>query len=216
MADDWRLEITVEEGDGVLHNLTERMEASELEHDLETAFADRLVVSRDGETVFCYAGTREQAEAAGQTIDRLATEHGWKLRRELRRWHPTAEEWEDPDAPLPASAPEVAEERAELIESEHEDAQEQGYPDFEVRVEFPSHHEAKAFAERLEGEGVPHVRRWKYLLIGAADEDAANELAERLRAEAGSTATVIAEGSGQAAFSDRPSNPFAFLGGLAG
>jgi hypothetical protein len=216
MADDWRLEITVAEGNGVLHNLTERMEASELEHDLETAFADRLVVSRDGETVFCYAGTREQAEAAGVAIDRLAQEHGWKLQRELRRWHPTAEEWEDPDAPLPTSGSAVAEEHAELIESEREDAQEQGYPDFEVRVEFSSHHEAKAFAERLEGEGVPHVRRWKYLLIAAADEDSANALAERLRGEAGSGATVIAEGSGQAAFNDRPSNPFAFLGGLAG
>jgi hypothetical protein len=216
MADDWRLEITVDEGDGVLHNLTERLEASELEHDLETTFKDRLVVSRDGETVFCYAGTREQAEAAGRTIDRLATEHGWKLHRELRRWHPTAEEWEDPDTPLPASGAEAAGEHAELIESEREDAEEQGYPDFEVRVEFPSHHQAKEFAERLEDEGVPNVRRWKYLLIGAADEDSANALAERLRAEAGPEAKVVAEGSGQAAFNEKPASPFAFLGGLAG
>jgi hypothetical protein len=60
------------------------------------------------------------------------------------------------------------------------------------------------------------VRRWKYLLIGATDEDTANALAERLRSEAGPDAKVTAEGSGQAAYDERPSNPFAFLGGLGG
>jgi hypothetical protein len=68
----------------------------------------------------------------------------------------------------------------------------------------------------LTAEGVPNVRRWKYLLIGAADEDSANALAERLRREAGPNATVTAEGSGQAAYEERPPNPFAYLGGLGG
>jgi hypothetical protein len=215
MADDWRLEICVH-GQGHLRKLTERMEAGEIEHDLETAFKDRLVVSRDDETVFCYAGSREQAEAAGKVIERLATEHGWDLHLDLKRWHQAAEEWEDPDAPLPSTGAEVAEEHAELIESEREEAQERGYPEFEVRVQFDSHQAASAFADRLNDEGLANVRRWKYLLIGAADEDSANALAERLRSEAGPDATVTAEGSGRAAFDERPPNPFAFLGGLAG
>jgi hypothetical protein len=215
MADDWRIEILL--GDrGHLGKLTERLEATELEHDLETAFHDRLVVSRDGDTVFCYAGTREQAEGAARMIERLAADNGWQLQWQLRRWHPVAEEWEDPDAPLPSTGAEVEEEREELAESEREEAVERGYPEFEVRVQFKSHHAASEFADRLRDEGIPNVRRWKSLLIGATDEDTANALAERLRSEAGPDAKVTAEGSGQAAYDERPSNPFAFLGGLGG
>jgi hypothetical protein len=215
MADDWRIEISL--GDrGHVGKLTERLEVNELEHDLATAFEDRLVVSRDGDTVFCYAGTREQAEGAARMIEQLAADNGWQMDWKLKRWHPAAEEWEDPDVPLPSTGAEVAEERHELIESEREETAERGYPEFEVRVQFKSHHAASEFADRLHAEGIPNVRRWKYLLIGATDEDSANALAERLRREAGPEATVTAEGSGRAAYDERPSNPFAFLGGLGG
>ena len=45
-------------------------------------------------------------------------------------------------------------------------------------------------------------RRWKYLIVAATDEDSANDLAARLRDEAGPTSTVVAEGSGKAAYDD--------------
>jgi hypothetical protein len=65
-------------------------------------------------------------------------------------------------------------------------------------------------------EGLPIARRWKYLVVGAADQDSAEALAARLRDEAPPGSTVTAEGSGSAAYSERPSNPFWFLGGLSG
>jgi hypothetical protein len=55
------------------------------------------------------------------------------------------------------------------------------------------------------------------LLVGATDEDAANALADRLRAEAPPGATVTAEVSQRAAWDDDPGRgSFAIFGGLGG
>jgi hypothetical protein len=84
-------------------------------------------------------------------------------------------------------------------------------------VECSSHRETVELAERLHGEGLSVVRRWRYLLVGAADEDAANVLAQRLRAEAPPGSTVIAEVSQRAAWDDDPARgSFAVFGGLGG
>ena len=60
------------------------------------------------------------------------------------------------------------------------------------------------------------MRRWKYLVVGAADEDSAKALAARLEAEAPAGSKVTAEGSGKVAWAERPANPFAIFGGLGG
>ncbi len=93
---------------------------------------------------------------------------------------------------------------------------ESGEPEFEVRVDLPSHREAVRFAEHLRAEGLPAVRRWKYLVVGATDEDGARALATRLESEAPSGSEVVVEGSGQVAYAERPANPFAVFGGLGG
>ena len=215
MSDDWRLRISLRES-GHVHKLAERLEGSELEHDLETSFHDRLVVSHEGGEVFCYAGSREQVEGAEDLVRSLATEHGWHAAYDLQRWHESAQQWEDPDVPLPQSDAERTAEHAELIQRERQELQVSGSPEFEVRVEFSSHSEALAVAEKLRQEGLPSVRRWKYLVIGATDEDSASALAARLRREAGAGSTVTVEGSGRVAYDERPRSPFWFLGGLAG
>jgi len=173
-----------------------------------------VIVSRDGETIFLYAGTREQAERAGTLVDRLASDHGWSVRSELRHWHPEAEEWRDPDAALPADAAGREAEHEAAVADERAEVRSEGEPRFEVRVDLSSHHEAAQFAEKLEAEGLPAVRRWRYLVVGAADEDAAGELADRLRLEAPAGSGVSVEGSGQVAWAERPPNPFAIFGGL--
>ena len=68
-----------------------------------------------------------------------------------------------------------------------------GRAEFEVSAKFPTNHEAHEFAEKLKAEGYKPVRRFHYLVVGAADEDAAKELADRIRAEAPSDAEVKAE-----------------------
>jgi hypothetical protein len=215
MSDDWRLRIALHQ-DGVAHELAERLDASELEHELEASFHDRLVVSRDGDELFCYAGTRDEAEAAQKLVRSIAAEHGWRAEYELRHWHESAEQWQEPDVPLPQTDAERAGEHAALIQREREEFKEQGQPEFEVRVQFASHRDAVAFAETLRQEGLPTARRWKYLVVGAADQDSADALAARLRDEAPPGTTVTAEGSGSAAYKERPSSPFWFLGGLGG
>jgi hypothetical protein len=216
MSDDWRLRVSLLD-DGAAHALTERLEAEKLGEDVESSFGERLIVSGEGKNVLIYAGEREQAELAANAIRALSVEHGWDVELELKRWHPTAEAWEDPDKPLPASDAERAAEHAELVAREREESKERGYAEYEVKVHCSSHRDTIKLADRLHDEGLPIVRRWKYLLVGASDEDAANALAERLRAEVPPGATVTAEVSQRAAWDDDPGRgSFAMFGGLGG
>jgi hypothetical protein len=215
MNDDWRLRIDLHE-DGHAQALLDGLEAKELEHDLETSFHDRVIVSRDGPEVFCYAGTREQAEQASKLITSLAVDHGWHAHSVLMHWHPTAERWEEADKPLPATDTERAAERAELMSNERQESLAAGTPGWEVRVQCVSHHDALELSERLQREGLPNVHRWRFVVVGAPDEDSANALAERIRSEAPSGSTETVEGTPRAARAAMPANPFAVFGGLGG
>jgi hypothetical protein len=52
-----------------------------------------------------------------------------------------------------------------------------------------------ALAARLRGEGWMVIRRWKFLVVGANNEDEAPELMGQIRQEAPADATVYAEHS---------------------
>ncbi len=215
MSDDWRLKIHVRDFEHAAQ-MAEQVATWGLQDELEAAFHDRVAVSADRGELFCYTADRDQAERVRERIRSLAAEKGWEVEITLSRWHPVAEEWEDPDKPLPASQSDLAAEHEELIRRERDEAREQGYPDFEVRVHCRSRSDAIDLAERLRSEGIPSLRRWHYLLVGAADEDAANELARRIAAESPEGAVVSTEGTGRAANEVRPGNPFAVFGGLGG
>jgi hypothetical protein len=213
MNDDWRLQIDFEDA-GPAGSLMEHLDARELEHDLSDAFHDRVIVSRNDDRIFLYAGNREQAESASRLIKSLASKNRWALSADLKLWHQGAEDWEDPDATTAESDP--AAEHAALIASERKQTEEQGHPEFEVRVDLASRDDAERFQQLLEAEGLPAVRRGKYLLVGATDEDAAKALAERLQGEAPTGSEAKVEGTWRAAYDERPPNPFAIFGGLGG
>lgn len=215
MNDEWRLQVDLHDSRHG-HELIERMRATELEHDLSTAFADKVIVSRSDDRIFLYAGSKEQIESGRELLLALASKHGWAFDLELRRWHPIAEDWEDPGKPLPGTEGARAVEREALMRAEDEETEARGYPEFEVRVDLGSRHEAARLAEQLQGEGLPTVHRWRYLLVGASDEDVAKALAERIRNEAPAGSKVAVEGTWRAVYAERSPNPFAFLGGLAG
>ena len=219
MSDDWRLRIELED-ERRAGELARRLSKSDLTHDLQTTFRDRVVVSHDGAEVFCYADTREQAEAAERAISRVAADTGWQIAVELRRWHPAAEEWEDPDKSLPRTEAEQAAEHAEVVQSERTESAEQGFPDFEVRVRCGSRHEAEKLAQRLEAEGIPSIHRWEFVVVAANDEDNAKVLGERIRAEAPAGSEVKVEASVSEAVAEAPLatpfSPFAVFGGLGG
>lgn len=203
MNDDWRLQIDFHE-EGHAEALPDRIEAVEVEHDLKRTYQDRVIVSRDGSRVFLYAGDREQAEQAQALIERLAREHGWKLEGDLKHWHAVAEEWDSPDKPLPGDDAAKKAEREELMARERQETEERGYPEFEALAELPSHKDATELAERLEAEGLLCVRRWKYVAVGATDEDSAKRLADRIRSEAPADSKVVTQGTPEAAFNDLP------------
>ncbi|HET9720671.1 MAG TPA: hypothetical protein VFP55_11380 [Solirubrobacteraceae bacterium] len=219
MSDDWRLRVTVG-GRGEAEELAEQLKHGRLEHGMASGAVDRVIVSVDDREVFLYADGREQLDRARQAIETLAGSRRWSVESRLSRWHPVAEEWEDPDAPLPADESGLAAEYAERIAEEREESRELtrelGAPEWEVRIECRSHRDTVALSERLEGEGLRPVRRWRYLLVGAVDEDSARQLADRLTGEATPGCTITVEGSGAAVAAETPPNPFAVFGGLGG
>ena len=91
-----------------------------------------------------------------------------------------------------------------------------GAAQWEVRIELGTHEETVTLAERLESEGIPIVRRHTFLLAGAANEDDARALAERIRGEAPENAKVEVEPGGGMVWEVAPRNPFTFFGGLGG
>ena len=173
-------------------------------------------MSRESNRLFVYADTDDAARRAKGVIGEVLTQHGLSADWALDRWHPLEERWEDGALALPQTEAERRAEHERLEEQEADDSRRTGSAEWEVRVELPSHDDAVRLADRLASEGAPLVRRWKYLLVGANDEDDADELARRIGAEAPPGSTVHVEPGGGVVWQALPPNPFAVFGGLAG
>jgi hypothetical protein len=193
--DDWRIKIEVSEEHA--DNLLERLgldlgsEARELAKELE---GRRLVVSRDDETIFVYAGSRPEAEQAHAVIEAELRETGIEAQLTgIEHWLADQERWDD-------EAPQEYE--------PEEDVLEHGLAPWEVRVETPSPEAASELADRIESEGHGVVRRNRYVLVGATSEADARALAERLHGEV--------EAAGELVYETLPQNPFVVFGGLGG
>lgn len=213
MADDWRLTIDLEDEADALQ-LARLLAALELEEEERAKLGERVIVSRDGHRVFLYADTEERARQAHRVVRSALGERGVDAAVSLHRWHPVEQRWEDPDVPLPRTEEEWRAEHERLQEREAAESVAAGHAQWEVRVELPGHAETVELADRLEAEGLRVVRRWTYLLVGAATEDEAHELAERVRAEAPEATSVEVEPGGQMVWEVAPQNPFAVFGGL--
>jgi hypothetical protein len=212
MAEDFRVHVRMTERDDAA-DLVKRLEAMELEHEVMQRLGSHVVVSRDGPEVFLYTDTEEAARESERVVRSLMEEHDRAGEIDVRRWHPDAEDWETLDKPLPSTEEEREAERAQLMEREAEESEAEGFSEWEVRIELSHRREAAELERRLESEGLPVTRRWRFLLVGALNEEEANELGERLRAEAPPDSDVRVEGTFRAVQSRVP-NPFAFLGGL--
>ena len=193
--DDWRITIEVEESEagGVLDRLAGELgaEARELAADLKQR---RLSVSRDGETIFVYAGSQADAEKARAIVESELRENGIEARMsKVEHWLDAEERWDD-------EPPGETWEEEEL---------EEGFAPWEVRVECGSRQEARDLAERLETEGYKPLRHFHYLIVGTASHEDAEVLATRLHGEVAVGGEVVLE-----AMPQTPS-PFALFGGLA-
>ncbi len=214
MSDDWRVTVDLEDERPVA-DFVERVQAVEVEGEVLERLGERVVVSHSSDRLFFYADTEEAAREVERLVGPLLSEHGLvDATVEVTRWHPVEEDWRDASVPLPEDPEGIAAERARYEARERQEARERGWTDFEVRAELPGHRETVAFARRLESEGIPVVRRWTYLLVGAATFEEAEALARRLREEAPPGTRVIAEGSGALAWETGDGGGLAFLGGL--
>jgi hypothetical protein len=215
MADEWRVTVDFDEdGDGV--ELTEWLQAMEFAGDERERFGPRVVVSRDGATVYLYTDSEETAREVDGLIRARLGSRGSEARVSLDRWHPVEQAWKDPGEPLPRTEEEVRAEHQRLQAREAAESRASGHAEWEVRVELPDRDATDALAERLEAEGVPVVRRSRYLLAGALNEDQARALAERIRSEAPGGARIDVEPGGDVVWEVMPRNPFAVFGGLGG
>ncbi len=191
------------------------LEQQELSDEATRALG-RPAISHDDNDVFLYTDSAESAEHARAALARALADAGAPAEPNVMRWHHDEERWEDASAPLPQTPQEVAVEHERLIAEEDRESEADGAPDWEVRITLPSRHEAVTFAERLQGEGIPVLRRWQHVVVGAEDEDQARALADRLRVEAPEGTEFLVEGSGvdpMAAYT-RSQSRYAWFGGL--
>jgi hypothetical protein len=193
--DDWRIRIELEEehAEGLLDRLGLDL-GSEARHLADELQGRRLVVSRDDETLFVYAGSRAEAERAHDVIEAQLREDGAEARvGRIEHWLADEDRWDD--------------EPPQEFEAEQE-VRDEGLSPWEVRVEASSPQEAQALGDKLEAEGHGVVRRHTYILVGAATEEQARELAKQLHGQA--------EASGELVYETLPQNPFVIFGGLGG
>jgi hypothetical protein len=172
------------------------MSAHEVEEDVRRQLGRSVAFGAGDSQVFLYAGTENAARDAERVARDLLASQGIQAEFALHRWHPIEEEWEDPDVALPRTEAEREAEHQRLEDAETAESLAAGTAKWEARVEFPSHHEAVALADKLRSEGRTVIRRWRFLVVGANNEDDARELAEQIRQEAPPDATVRAEHSG--------------------
>ena len=209
MADnEWRVTVTLDDqahAGRALQSLREH----EVEDDVRRRLGHRVAVSADGSCVFLYAGTEIAAREADRVVREVMAQRNIDADFAVDRWHPAEEEWQDADVAMPQTDEQRQAEHQRLEEEETRESLASGHsPRWEVRVELPSHHDAVALAGRLQAEGRPVIRRWKFLVLGANDEDDARNLARVIKLEAPAAASVHAEQLG-------PLLPFAQYGPIS-
>jgi hypothetical protein len=205
--DDWRVTVTLHDEAHVGRALRSLRE-HEVEDDVRRRLGGHVAVSADGPRIFLYAGTEQAAREADDVVRQVMARRALGADFALDRWHPLEEEWQDADLPLPQTEGQRQAEHERLEGDETRESLATGHAQFEVRVELPSHHDAVALAERLQAEGRPPIRRWKYLVLGANDEDDARDLARVIAREAPAATSVQVEEAG-------PLLPFAQYGPIS-
>jgi hypothetical protein len=191
--DDYRIRVELPEEEntsGLLSRLGLGSWADELAQELE---GRRVVVSHDDGELFVYASSAAEAEQARAIVESEVRAEGLDATvGPVEHWLHDEERWDDePREPSPEE---------ELLE--------EGIAPWEVRVECEAHQDATALADRLESEGYGVVRRFRYLIVGAATKEEADALAERLHGEVEPSSAYVWE--------NVPQNPFVVFGGLGG
>jgi hypothetical protein len=204
--DEFRVEVELD-SDQHGYSVGERLRALDLDDEARERLGRSVMVTRDGSKLFLYASNETQAREAEQVVRGLVEGDELTAETSVTRWHPVEEAWKDALVPLPRSDAEEAAEYSAREAAESREAESEGQYDWHVVVRLAGRQEASELADRLEAEGVPVARRWRFVVAGALTEERAEELAERLRRELPSGVEVTVEVNP----SDLALPPFLFL-----
>jgi hypothetical protein len=207
VAEDFRVEVELDDEE-YGYSLWERLRALHLDDEARRRLGPGVVVSRDGSRLFLYTQDEHRAREAARVVRKLVEEDSLTAEIRITRWHPVEQEWEDVSIPLPQSAQEEQAEYEARVADEASEAEAEGQYDWQVVVHLGARDDAAGLAEKLADEGLPVAQRWRYVVVGALTEEAAEELVDRIRAEAPAGAEVGVEAS----LSDVPAGPFQFIG----
>jgi hypothetical protein len=194
-GDDWRVTISLA-GQAQAGQAHQALSGHEVEEDVRRQLGRTIVVGAGDSQIFLYAGTEVAATEAERVARDVLAHHDIQPEFALHRWHPIEEQWESPDVAIPQTEAERQAEHQRLVDAETAESLAAGIGRWQARVEFPSHREAVALARKLEGEGRTVVRRWKFLIVRADNEDDARELATQIGREAPPDAVVRVEEPG--------------------
>ena len=184
MADeDWRVTVTLPDERAVQRAL-QAVREHQVEDDVRHRLGRRVAVSADGNRIYLYAGTEDAAREADQVARDALAKRELTAEFALDRWHPIEQEWEDAGAPMPETAEQRAAEHERLVADENQETADEGQASWEVRAELRTRQQAYELAERLRADGYPVARRWKYVVIGARNEDDAKTLTQVVEGEA--------------------------------
>jgi len=192
---DWRVTISLT-GQEHVEQARQTFSEKEVEQDVRQRLGSNIVVRAGDLEIFLYAGTEVAAREAERTAREVLGQLGIEADFALDRWHPIEEEWRSPDVAMPQTEAERKAEHQRLEDAETAEAMASGSASWQARAELGSHREAVHLADKLQGEGYAVVRRWKFLIVGANNDDDARALAEHIRQEAPSDAQVSAEPAG--------------------
>ncbi len=203
-GDDWRVTISLA-GQAQVGQAQQALSGHEVEEDVRRQLGQTIVVGAGDSQIFLYAGTEVAAAEAERVARDVLAHHDIQAEFAVHRWHPIEEQWESPGVAMPQTEAERQAEHQRLEDAETAESLAAGIGRWQVRAEFPSHRETVAMARKLEGEGLSVVRRWKFLIVGAGNEDDVRILAEQIRREAPSDAVVRVEEPGEVGWTVIPS-----------
>ena len=187
VAEDWRVTVTLQDP-AHAGTLRDALHDQDVEDDVRRRLGEHVVVSEsDAGGLFLYTVTQDAAHEAERVVGELLAAQGLVAECRVDHWHPIEERWEEENVALPAT-----EAQREAEEDRLEAERETILPGWTIAVE----------------------RRWKYLIIGADNEEQAGEIVAHVQRELPAGATIHAEPSGSLAWQARGNNPFAYLGGL--
>jgi hypothetical protein len=98
MADDWRVELDVEDHDA-LHRAIDRLRERGVAREARHRLGEDVVISVDADRIFAYTQTEQGAQEAARVLVELARDHHLTAHATIAHWDASAERWESSGAP---------------------------------------------------------------------------------------------------------------------